>query len=358
MKEEPSSARGLRILVDITHPAHVHFFRNAIGEWRQRGHEVVVTARRKDLALELLDRYGLAYRDLGAARSGLPGLAFELIVRNARLWKVVRSVRPDVMAAIGGIFIAHVGRLTGVPSVVFTDTENATLSNRLTFPFCTTVCTPRCYEAPVPSAKHVSYAGYHELAYTHPRRFRPDPEKLGTFGLTPGEPYIVLRLVSWGAAHDVADHGFTDAVEAVRRLQEFGRVLISAEAPLPAALEALRLTAPPELVHHLLAGARLFLGESATMASESATLGTPAIFLSTSVRGYTNDQEKRYGLTFTFSDPREGQRQALAKALEILGDPEVKTSWAVRRDRMLAEVIDVTEYVVDLVEVHGRRQNS
>ncbi len=346
----------MNILVDITHPAHVHFFRNPIDRWQQRGHTVSIVARDKDLALALLGRYGFDYQNLGLARSGLLGLGLELIVRNFRLARVVRQIKPDVMTGIGGVFIAHVGALTGVPSVVFTDTENATLSNRITFPFCSAISTPRCYEAPVPEKKHRPYAGYHELAYTHPAWFHPDPAALAQFGLQEGEPFIVLRLVSWGAAHDVRDHGFTDIAAAVRRLQSHGKVLISAEGKLPPSLEPLRITAAPEQVHQLLYHARLFIGESATMASESATLGTPAIFVSTSRRGYTNEQERRYGLTFTFSDPTSAQAQALDKAKEILDDGEGKAPWQARRDEMLRDMVDVTQHIVDLVEsyAHGR----
>ncbi len=344
---------AIKILVDITHPAHVHFFRHAIQLWRRRGHEVCVTGRSKDITYELLELFGIEYHDLGVARSGLLGLGVELPVRTARLLSVARRFRPDVMAAIGGVFIAQAGWLSRVPSVVFYDTENATLSNLLTYPFCTVVSTPRCYEGRVPAEKHVTYAGYHELAYTHPNRFHPDPAVLQQFDLAPDEPYVVVRLVSWGAAHDVRDHGFTRLENVVKRLGRYGRVLISSERALPASLEPLRLSADPHLVHHLLYFARLFIGESATMASESATLGTPAVFVSTSVRGYTNEQEARYGLTFTFSDPDGAEQQALAKAVEILEDPESSARWNERRRLMLDEMIDVTEHVVELVERYG-----
>lgn len=343
----------MRILLDITHPAHVHFFRHAIGEWREHGHEILVTGRRKDITYELLQRFGIEFEDLGAARSGFPGLALELPLRTARLVRRVRRFRPDVMAAIGGTFIAQAGWISRVPSVVFYDTENATLSNLLTYPVCTIVSTPRCYEGWVPKKKHLTYPGYHELAYTHPDRFTPDPSVLGEFGLETDEPFVFVRLVSWGASHDVTDHGFTRLEDAVRELEPFGRVVISSERELPDSLEPLRLVAAPHQVHHLLHYARLFIGESATMASESATLGTPAVFVSTSVRGYTNEQESRYGLTFTFSDPETGQRQGLDKAVEILEDPAAEEAWEEKRRRMLADTIDVTAYVVDLVERYG-----
>ena len=344
----------MRILVDLTHPGDVHFFRHAIELWRRRNHTVFVTARRKDLTVDLLQRLAIEHDDLGAARRGLFGLSVEFFARTYRLCRRVRQLRPDVMTATAGVFIAQAGWLCRVPSVVFYDTENATLSNLLTYPVCTTVVTPRCYTGKVPAAKHRTYPGYQELAYTHPRRFTPDPERLADFGLAPGEPFIFVRLVSWGAAHDTLDHGFTRVEDAIRELERFGRVVISAEGPLPPGLALYRLSGPLEQVHHLLAFARLYIGESATMASESATLGTPAILVSTTGRGYTDDQERRYGLTYTFSDRRSAQPDAVAKAIAILSDAGSKDRWARRREHMLADTIDLTEYVVALVESYGR----
>ncbi len=202
-------------------------------------------------------------------------------------------------------------------------------------------------------AEHVRYQGYHELAYTHPHRFEPEPNVLEAWGLRPDEVFIVARFVSWRALHDTHDHGVTDAVGLVRSLGRFGRVLITSEDPLPAELEPLRIEAEAHKIHHLLYFATLFIGESATMASESATLGTPAIFISTSTRGYTNEQGSKYGLVHTFSDPVLAQGQALAKAVEILSDPRTAATARCRRQKLLGENIDVTEYVVELAESYA-----
>lgn len=348
----------MRILVDVTHPAHFHFFKNAVSLWKKRGHEVFLTARRKDIAVDLLKRHGYEYEDLGPARSGLLGLSVELVVRNFRLFRVVNRIKPDVMIGISGVFIAQVGWLKRIPTVIFTDTENASLANAISFPFATLISTPKCYEAKVPPRKHRPYAGYHELAYTHPKWFKPDPGVLEKFGLKEDEPFIVMRIVSWGASHDVLDHGFSDIPEVVREFEKFGKVLISSEKDLPQGIEHLRITANPELVHHLLYYARLFIGESATMASESATLGTPAIFISTSVRGYTNEQETRYAATFTFSDPQYAQKQGIKKALEILNDPESEAKWAKKRLQILSETVDVTQHIANLVEACGNGKSN
>src|SRR5215471_11376647 len=73
---------AMRILVDLTHPGDVHFFRHAIHIWRRRNHTVLVTARRKDIVVDLLQRFGIEHDDLGAARSGLLGLTVELLSRT------------------------------------------------------------------------------------------------------------------------------------------------------------------------------------------------------------------------------------------------------------------------------------
>jgi len=44
----------MRVIVDISHPAHFHFFKYAIEEWRRRRNEVLLVSRDKDITLELL----------------------------------------------------------------------------------------------------------------------------------------------------------------------------------------------------------------------------------------------------------------------------------------------------------------
>ena len=91
------------------------------------------------------------------------------------------------------------------------------------------------------------------------------------------------------------------------------------------------------------------------MASESATLGIPSLLVSTTGRGYTDEQERRYGLTYTFRHPTTGQRDALAKAVEILSSADARARWAQKREQMLSEAIDLTEHVAALVESYGPR---
>src|SRR5262249_32357007 len=166
----PPAARPpdrMRVLIDILHPAHVHFFRNFHAEMTSRGHQVCITARDKDRSVELLTAFGLPYRQISAQKAGA-GLAVEMAQRTPRLIKIMRSFKPDVMTGIMGPSIAVAGalRLPRVPAVVFYDTEFAVQTNRVVYPLAYSVCTPDCYQGQVPG-RHPQYAGYHELAYLH-----------------------------------------------------------------------------------------------------------------------------------------------------------------------------------------------
>jgi uncharacterized protein len=107
-------------------------------------------------------------------------------------------------------------------------------------------------------------------------------------------------------------------------------------------------------VHHLLAFARLTFGESATMASESAQLGVPAIFLSTSSRGYTDEEERRYQMVFNFNGERAIQEEALKCAETILANPDSPRLFRERHDKMMSEQIDVSMFIAETVERYAR----
>jgi predicted glycosyltransferase len=338
----------MRVLIDILHPAHVHFFRNFYAEMTERGHEVCITARDKDRSVELLQALRLPYQQISQQRNR-GGLVVEMAQRTPRLMKIMRSFRPDVMTGIMGPSIAVAGALRPrrVPSVVFYDTEFAVQTNRFVYPLAYSVCTPDCYQGRVPG-RHLSYAGYHELAYLHPKRFQPDPGVLAEFGVSPGEPYSIVRFVSWQAVHDRQERGLTIKQKRylVELLQQRGRVLISSEGQLAPDLEELAVHGPVEKIHHLLAQASLVVGESATMSSEAAVLGVPAVFIATTGRGYTDDEERRYGLVRHFTEDQYDM--ALSAIEEITTAP--RETWQAARQRLLDEKVDVTGWMVDYFE--------
>lgn len=339
----------MRFVIDILHPAHVHFFRNFVAEMETRGHEFLVTVRDKEIAVDLLRAYAIPHRVISRQARGSVALAAELAARTARFWRLARPFRPDYLLGIMGPTIALAGKALPAKTVIFYDTEMATVTNWFAYPLADAVCTPTCYQKRV-GRNHVTYPGYHELTYLHPDRFTPDPGVLAAHGLAGDRPLYVVRFVSWEASHDVGERGFSLAHKErlVERLAARGRVLITSEAPLPESLRPYRLALPVEAIHHVLAFADLLVGESATMASEAAVLGTHALFVSKTGRGYTDEQEADYGLVHNFTDRQADA--ALAEVDRLLALDDLKEDARRRRRRLLAEKIDVTAWMVDFFE--------
>lgn len=344
-----AAGRRLRIAIDILHPAHVHFFRNFYFAMRERGHELLITAREKDRATELLEHYGIPFECLSTAGRGSVRQAVEFGVRTARFIHAARRFRADVLAGIMGPTIAVAGKVLRRPAWVFYDTEFARATNRWVYPLAHKVITPECYQGTV-GRNHVTYPGYHELAYLHPGRFIADAGRVRAAGVDPSSAFTVVRFVGWWATHDRGEIGLTceQKIHAVRELQKFGPVVISSESDVPAELQAHVYRGRVEDIHHTLACASLYFGESATMASECAVLGTPAVYVATTGRGYTDDQAT-LGLVHDF---RHTQFEpALDRALQLLSHRDDTADAAAKaREELLASRIDVTSYMVDLFE--------
>lgn len=342
---------GNRIVFSIQHPAHVHLFRNAIKDLEAFGFDVSVFARKKDINIDLLEHYDIPHTVLAGEANSILELCVVEATYEYRLAKAAREIRPSVMVAMGGVGISRPSLVSGAKSLVLTDTEHAKLQNLLAFPFADRILTPDCYKDEI-GPKQIRYPGYHELAYLHPNRFEPDESVLDEIDADRSDSLVILRLVSWDAVHDVGDTGFNDIEDVVSKLEETGvRVLITSEAPLPEAVEHCRVSIEPHRIHHLMYYADLYLGESATMATESAVLGTPAVFVSSIKLGYTTELEERYELVSNFHG-RNRQADGLERALSILEEYD-ESAWKHRRDRLLAEKIDTTEFIVSQVTELG-----
>jgi predicted glycosyltransferase len=312
-----------------------------------RGHEVAVTARRKDVAAELLDRLAIPHTVLSNQATGSLGLAAELALRTKRLIGIARDFKPTVMTELAGPSIIPAARLLRIPAAVFYDTEFATRTNRWVYPLATTVCTPDCYYGAV-RGTHITYPSYQELAYLHPERFTPDRGRLPAFGLDPAERFSVVRFVSWQASHDSREIALTTEQkrEIVAMLEAHGRVLISSESHLPPELADHAVRGPVEDIHHLLAYATTVVGESATMASEAAVLGTPAVFIAKTGRGYTDDLEESYQLVANVSPLAfDAALTAIADSLTVPAEVRAR-----RQSDLLRDKVDLTSWMVEFFE--------
>ncbi len=328
----------------IGHPAHVHFFRHFIDEMESRGHEFKVCVKMRENTTRLLDLYGIPYEIFGRTYPDRPSKACGIILNDLGLLNMAKQFKPDLTASIGGLYSVHAGAALGVPSIDYMDTENAVMTNVLTFPFATVIATPDCYYGRVPKSKHRPYPGYHELAYLHPKRFEADKDRINGLGVKPGE-YIVVRFSTLDASHQTGEAVLTynDKIKLVRELSKYGKVLVDTEGELPVELQKNRLNIAEHHYHDVLAFAALYVGEGATAASEAGVLGVPWVYISGNRRGYLDDQERRYGIGVTV----DSVDKALEHAERVFGGI-LKTKRA--REKLLKEKIDVTDWMIRLSE--------
>jgi predicted glycosyltransferase len=141
----------------------------------------------------------------------------------------------------------------------------------------------------------------------------------------------------------------------VRRLEDAGvRVFVSSETDLPASLASYESPFALDEMHDALHYADLYVGEGATMAEEAATLGTPAVYVSSLGAGIV-DELTDYGLMFHHDGPGR-QSRAVATATRILAEDD-PAKWEQRRQRLLSDTVDVTSSLCDELEgvaVDGR----
>jgi len=337
----------MKILVDINHPAHVHFFKIFIREMRHKGHDILITASKKDIAFNLLKHYGFNYIDVGSYGNNIVAKLLNVPMMAIKMCKIVKQNRPNILLGIASSRITHVAWFFNKKSFVFTDTEHATGQIALFKPFATKIVTPQCFIKDF-GKKHIRYKGYHELAYLHPNRFKPNVNVLREIGVKETDKFFIVRFISWGASHDIGQKGFT--LEGKRKLinllSKYGKTLITSESELSEEFKQYRMNISPIKIHDLLYYSSMYIGEGGTMASESAVLGTPSIFISSLTLGYLQELEQKYKLMYNFTDENE----AIAQAENLLNEKDIKKNWGIKRQKLINDCIDVTSWMVDYFE--------
>lgn len=340
----------MKALIDIGHPAHVHLFKHFAHEMINKGHRVYFTCRDRKHIITLLNHEGFQFICFGKNYKTASGKLWGLFYFTWKLYLVIRKIKPDIFLSHSSMYAAFVAFLTGKPHISFEDTFNFE-QIRLYKPFTKAILTGD-YPHPLNSNKVIRYSGYHELAYLHPNRFTPDKSILRELGVKSGEKYVIMRFVSWHASHDIGQKGISteNKLKAIKAFSKFGKVFISSEGELPKELQKYQIKIKPWKMHGALAGASLLFSESATMASEAAVLGTPALFLDNIGRLYTKELEDKYLLCFNYSQSENDIQKAIQKGVELLQSEGIKEQWQKKRDAMLRDKIDVTAFLIWFIE--------
>ena len=344
----------MKILFHLGHPAHFHLFKNVIKNLKKNSYEIIILIKTKDVLEELLVESGIDYLNIlpEGRKDSLLGIAFGQLKQDFKMFNFVRKNRVGLLIGTS-VAIAHVGKLLNIPSINIGEDDAAAVPfySYLSFPFSTVILSPVSCNNGKWDKKTTHYEGYQELAYLHPNHFEPDKGVVEKY-LALDKPYFIIRFSKLGAHHDKGITGINDqsAKKIIEILKPHGQIIINSEKELDPSLESYRMEINPLHMHHLLAYANLYIGDSQTMAAEAAVLGTPSLRLSDFVGrlGYLEELEHKFDLTYGYKP--SNSEALLNKINDIIKIANIKEEWQIRRERMLEEKIDLAEYLTSFIE--------
>lgn len=346
----------MNVLIQLSHPAHFHLYKIVAKNLMADGHRVFVLIKTKDILEDLLKQAGLPYYNIlkEAHRKSGFGVLGDMLVRD---WRMLRFVKKNKIDLLTGSTpeVAQVGWLTRKYRVttVEDDMRVVPLFQRIAGPFIQTMLSPVSCDNWKLEPKTVKYAGFHKLAYLHPNQFTPDKHVVDKY-FSVERPYFILRFAKLKAYHDVAAdaHGINTEIaqHLVDLLLPHGDVYITSERELEPQFEKYRLNINPLDIHHLMAFATMYIGDSQSMAVEAAMLGTPSLrFNDFAGRiGVLEELEHKYNLTFGIQPTHP--EQLYAKVEELLKTPDLHEVFQQRRKKMLEDKIDVTAFLTWFIE--------
>lgn len=338
----------MRFIFELNHPKHYYQFKYVMRRLKEHGHECLVLARDKDVLVPVLKEENVAFEVFGQHRKKMLGKIFGTFSILHNYMRIVKRFKPDVIVSKASYYGCYCAKRYGCKSAIFPDSEVVKVTNKYVVPLATIVVTPDTFGLDY-GEKHIRIKGVFEDCYLAPSVFTPDSHVVERYGLK--RPYAILRFVGWFANHDVNNNGFTpeEKKQLVDAVQPYMHVYLSSEKELPAELEQYRLPTPASLIHSVLSEADLYLGDSQTMATEAALLGTPAIRSNSFVGEHdmTNFKvlENEYGLIRNIRNYDD----VLAVVSDFAIHPR-KSEWMSKRDAYYKKIGDPNESIVKILE--------
>lgn len=337
----------MKIVVDIAHPAHVNFFKNALQTLAGEGHEVIITGLRRGKLPRILEselgQFPIYY--VGRHRGTKYSIIVEAnLLKAVRLFWLMLKKRPDFGLSVGSFTLGGVLKLLGKPNVQFDDDPERKVnvflekltSTRLFFP---PIITPHQNVATMQALK--------EWAYLSPRYFRADTDELSSYGLFPKQ-YVFVREVSTGSLNYL-DQTANTVASFAQQFPEQYPVLLSLEDKRAAkAYPAhwITLQEPVSDIHSLLYHSRLVVSSGDSMAREGALLGVPSLYVG--MRDMkANNLLKDRNMLFQRSatDAPEWIRRVIAGEEDLPDQQSFRKTLSTTWD-------DITRLIVDQVNEH------
>jgi len=373
----------MNVLIQLSHPAHFHLYKLVAKNLMEDGNKVLFVIKSKDILETLLQNAGLPYVNINqhAHRGSKLGILWDMFVREWRIIKLCRKHKIDLITG-STPETAHVSWLLRIHGVNTGEDDAAVISMfiKIAKPFIDGYVAPDpCEMGPV-EKRTSHYPGYHELAYLHPNHFTPDPKIVEAYGIDTSKPYFVMRFASLNAHHDSGIKGINTEIaeRLVKILEPHGTIYITSERLLEPQFEKYRIKINPLDMHHVMAFASLYIGDSQTMAAEAGVLGVPFVRFNDFVGriGYLRELEDTYELGYGIhatplaanssirrndgSPQPSGVEELYKRVEELVAMPsdQRRKLWSERRTQMLSDKIDCAKFLTWFIENYPQSVDS
>jgi predicted glycosyltransferase len=335
----------MRVWIDLTNSPHVLVMRPVIERLQADGHDVHVTARDFAQTIELCERLGVAYTQIGHHRGErLTAKAAGLVSRSAALVRWARAqsrgsrAHPafDIALGHGSNDVTVAAALLRIPSTTMFDYEWATVQHNVNCRLARAVVVPDAIppqrlERYGARGKITPYEGLKEEYYL--AGFEPDDGVLAELGLDPARAIVVVRTPPEVSLY----HRFENDVfaEVLRRLRDATATQGLQPVVLPrVAAQREELARVPGFVvpehaidaQSLIAHADLVISAGGTMNREAVALGTPVYTTFQGRLGAVDErliEEGRLRMLRAAEDLDLGRRAAAGAAPRVRRDPRV-----------------------------------
>ena len=336
------------------HPAHFHLFNNITNNLKSSGHDVKILIKKKDILEELLISKKWYYQNIlsEGRKDSKIGIFWGVLKRDFRLYKVCREYKPDILIGTS-VENSHMTKLLKIPSInVNEDDANIVpYYAKFSYPWASVILNPESCNSGKWNNKAIKYNSFQELAYLHPNHFNPCYDIVAKY-ITSNKPYFIIRFAKLKAHHDVGIKGIDEKIaqKLIELLKPYGNIYITSERELKPEFKPYRITINPLDMHHVMAYAQIYIGDSQTMAAEAGVLGTPFIRFNDFVGriGYLKELEEKYRLGYGVKPSKP--ENLYQKLNELLRMKDRQKVFQKRRKIMLKDKIDFAKFLTWFIE--------
>ena len=274
----------MNIIFDISHPAHINFFKHSIFYFdKKENYNVYVTCLRRGklpmIASEELKGINLIF--VGNHRGSTFSIIFEANIKKFfELLYLVSKNNIQFGISVGSFTLGAALKLIGKKNIQFDDDPERKKSI-----FLEKLTADKVYTPPIikESSRIENFYALKEWAYLSPKYFKPEVKTIYEYGLKP-KIYIFIREISTGSLNYSNQESSIILKIAKLLVPEGFKVILSLEDKTLAKYypkDWIILKEPVLNIHSLIYYSFALISSGDSMAREGAQLGVPSFYCGT-----------------------------------------------------------------------------